>query len=103
MDEFYRGWVGSRRRVIPSTRRQTVVLCIQYGTETATVNLVGPDGRQQQFDTPSNLISAHQWPHRSRSGPLWPYRVGKILPVKADLAIYSLIVGMFGQWVNVRT
>ena len=45
MDEVYRGWgghwgwVGSRRRVIPSTRRQTAVLCVQYCTETATVNL----------------------------------------------------------------
>ena len=83
------GWVGSRRRVIPSTRRQTAVLCVQYCTETATVNLVSRDGRQQQFDTPSSLISAHQWPHRPCSGPSWFYRDVKRLPVKADLAIYS--------------
>ena len=42
-------------------------------------------------------------PHRPCSGPLWFYRVGKRPPVKADLAIYSLIVGMSGQWVNVAT
>ena len=27
-----------------------------------SLNLVGRDGHQQQFDTPSSLISAHQWP-----------------------------------------
>ena len=60
------------------------------------VNLVGRDSRQQQFDTPSSLISAHQWPHRPCSGPLWLYRVNKRPPVKADLAIYSPINGVFG-------
>ena len=83
------GWVGSRRRVIPSTRRQTAVLCVQYCTETATVNLVGRDGHQQQFYTPSSPISAHQWPHRPCSGPSWFHRVVKRPPVKADLAICS--------------
>ena len=109
MDEVYRGWagrrgvgwVGSQRRAIPSTRRQTAVLCLQYGTEAATVNLVRPDGCQQQFDSPSSLISAHQWPHRLCSGPSWFYRVGKRPPMKADLAIYSLRVGMYRQWENV--
>ena len=67
------------------------------------VCLVRPDGRQQQFDTPSSLISAHQWPHGHCSGPSWFYRVGKRPPVKADLAIYSLIVGMSGQWEDVAT
>ena len=79
------------------------MLCLQWGTETTTVNLVGPDGRQQQFDTPSSLISAHQWPHRLCSGPSWIYRVGKRPPVKADLAICSLIVGVSGQWESVRS
>ena len=68
-----------------------------------TVNLVGPDGRQQQFDTPSSLISAHQWPHRLCGGPSWIYRVGKRPPVKADLAICSPIVGVSGQWESVAT
>ena len=57
---------------------------------------VGRDSRQQQFDTPSSLISAHQWPHRPCSGPSWFYRVGKRPPVKADLAIYSPINGVPG-------
>ena len=44
------------------------------------------------------------------SGPIDPvvdrrgfHRVGKRPPVKADLAIYSLVVGMSGLWVNVAT
>ena len=69
------------------------MLCVQYCTETATVNLVGRDGHQQQFDTPSSPISAHQWPHRPCSGPWWFHRVVKRPPVKADLAIYSPIIG----------
>ena len=52
---------------------------------------------------PNSLISAHHWPHRPCSGPSWLYRVGKRPPVKADLAIYSLVVGMSGLWVNVAT
>ena len=72
-------------------------------TETATVNLVGQESREQQFDTPSSLISAHQWPHRPCSGPSWFYRVGKRPTVKADLAICSLIVGVSGQWLSVAT
>ena len=72
------------------------MLCPQYGTETATVNLVGRDSCQQQLDTPSSLISARRWPHRPCSGPSWFYRVGKRPPVKADLAIYSPINGVSG-------
>ena len=64
-------------------------------------NCLGRDSRQQQFDTQSSFISGHQWPHRSCSGPSWFYRVSNRPPVKADLAIYSIIVGMSGQWLNV--
>ena len=62
------------------------------GTETGTVNLVGRDGCQQQFDTPSSLIGAHQWPHRLCSGPSWFYRVGKRPPVKEDPSIAPSMV-----------
>ena len=61
--------------------------CSQHG-------MVGKDGRVQQFDTPSSLISAHGL----CSGPSWFYRVGKRPPVKADVAIYSLIFGM-SSWI----
>ena len=56
-----------------------------------------------QAQTVVSSISAHQWPHRPCSGLSWFYRVGKRPPVKADLAIYSLVVGMSGLWVNVAT
>ena len=59
------------------------------GTETATANLVERDDRQQQFDTPSSLINAHQWPHKPYSRPSWFYNVNKRPPVKAYLAIYG--------------
>ena len=64
-------------------------------TETATVNMVGLDGRWQQPDTPCSLISAPQWPHTPCSGPMWFSRVGKRPPVKADLAIYSSMNGVY--------
>ena len=57
-------------------------------TETATVNLVGRDGCQQQFDTPCSPNNAPQWLHVPYSGLSWSYRIGKLPPVKADLAIY---------------
>ena len=85
------GWVGSRRRAIPSTVRQTAALCPQQSTETATVDV---DCRWQQFGTPCSLISAPQWLHRACSGLSWFYRVGKRPPVKADLAIYSPVSGV---------
>ena len=66
------------------------------GTENATVNLVGQDSCQQQFNTPSSLISAHQRAYRPCSGPSWFYMVDKRPPVKADLAIYSPINGVSG-------
>ena len=67
-------------------------------TETGTVNLIGQDSHQQQFDTPSSLIGAHQWPHRLCSGLSWFYRVSKRPPVKEDLAIYSPINGV-SAWI----
>ena len=97
-DKVYRGWVGSRRRAIPSTVRQTAALCPRWSTETATVNLVDVDGCWQQSDTACSLklISAPQWLHRPCSGLSWFYRVGKRPPVKADLdlATYSPVSGV---------
>ena len=61
----------------------------------AIVDMVGRDGRWQQPDTPCSLISAPQWPHAPCSGPTWFSRVGKRPPVKADLAIYSPVNGVY--------
>ena len=69
-------------------------MCVQQGTETATVDMVGRDGRWQQFDTPCSLISTPQWPHTPCSGPIWLCRVGKRPPLKADLAMYSPMNGV---------
>ena len=108
MDELYRGWadgrvVGWALRVGGKPKTGNTIHKETNSTETATVNLAGPDSHQQWFDTPSRLISVHQWPHRPCSGPSWFCRVSKRPPVKADLAIYSLVVGMSGLWMNVAT
>ena len=68
----------------------------KYGTETAAANLVGRDSHQQQFDTPCSPINAPQWFHIPCSGLSWSYSVGKMLPVKEDLAIYCPIIGESG-------
>ena len=98
------GWtlgVGGKLKAGITTHKEANSSVVS--SETATVNLVGRDGCQQQFGTPSSLISADQWPHRPCSRPSWSYRVSKRPPVKADLAIYSLIIGMSGQWLNIAT
>ena len=46
---------------------------------------------------PTFLINAIQRPHRLFSAPLWFYRVGKKPSVKADLAIFSHVLGTSGQ------
>ena len=58
--------------------------------------MTGRDGRWQQFDTPCSLINAPQWLHIPCSGLSWFDRVGKMPPVKADLAIYSPVIGVSG-------
>ena len=75
-----------------------------FFTEIATINLVGQDSCQQQFDTPNSLISVHQWLYRLCSGPSWTVVVlqGRQKTACESRAvfcrhtIYSLIVGMSG-------
>ena len=43
-------------------------MCPQWGTETATVDMVGRDGRWQQPDTPCSLISGPMHPVVDRRG-----------------------------------
>ena len=60
--------------------------------------LYHPQGDRQQQCVPSrarSLISAPQWPHAPCSGPTWFSRVGKGPPVKADLAIYRPVNGVY--------
>ena len=102
MDEVYRGlvgggwgeWEAEGGQYHPQGDKQQC--CVFSRAQKLPLNLVDRDSHQQQFDIPSSLISAHQWPHRPCSELLWFYRVGKRPPVKADLAIYSLIIGASG-------
>ena len=59
-------------------------------------HMTGRDGHWQQFDTPCSPINAPKWLYIPCSGLSWFYIVGKMLPVKADLAIYSPVIGMSG-------
>ena len=72
------------------------MLCLQQATKTETVHRLGQDGRWQKFGTPCILIKAPQWLHRPCSASLWIDRVDKKPSVKADLAIYSHVIGMSG-------
>ena len=78
-----------------------------YATNSGTVFSVGDRdvhnlqiGRErywQQFGTPPTLISTPQWVHRPYNAPMWFYRVRQKPSVKADLAIYSHALDVFGQ------
>ena len=86
--------MGSRRRVKLSMGTGTEPLCVQYNTETATVYLSGQDGCWQQLDTTCSLIIVHP------SGTIWTVmdlQGHKMLPVKADLAIFSPVIGVSGS------
>ena len=87
------GWEAEGGQHHPQGGKQQC--CLLSMAHKQPVNLAGRDSRQQP-DTPSSLISAHQWPHRPCSGPSWVYRADKRPPVKADLAIYSPINGVSG-------
>ena len=53
----------------------------------------GQDGHWQQFDTACNLISVPQWHHMDHHGFAGSE---KMLPLKADLAISSPVIGVSG-------
>ena len=92
------GW-ASRRQALYAIRPQTVVLyvCFQQTSEMYTNHRIDPDGHWQQSGKQPILISAPQWPNRICNAPTRPYKVGKKLSVKADLAIYSHAVNAAGQ------
>ena len=100
------GWEAEGGLYHPQGDTQQQCALSEAHAETATVNLVGRDGRWQQFDhrlytlwfdKPCSLISAPQWLHGPCSVPSWFYRVGKRPSVKADLAIYSPVSGVSVQ------
>ena len=89
-------WESEGRPYHPQGDQSQCCILSRAQKQLRTVNLVGPDSRQQQFDTSCSPINAPQWLHIPCSGLSWSYRVGKMLPVKADLAIYSPIIGESG-------
>ena len=66
-----------------------------------TIHRIDRDGHRQQIGTPRIPIGAPQWLHRSCSAPTWFYRVGKKPSVKADLVIYSHVLGVSRQCTSV--
>ena len=76
------GWVGNRRQVKATIKRQTAVVCVQYVAQTATIHRMGQDSHWLQFGTTHILINAIQWLHRPS--------------VKADLAIYTHVLDVPG-------
>ena len=59
------------------------------------IHRTGQDSRWQQSGTSHILISATHWPHRPCIAPWWFDRVSNKPSVKADLAIYSYVLGTF--------
>ena len=111
--KLYRGWtgwegggvgVGGGRKteglvvIFYPFRDNTAVLCVQYCTETATVNLARPLTVTSSSCRPqAALLVPISGPIDPSSGPSWFHRVVKRPPVKADLAICSPIIGTCGH------
>ena len=110
MDWVYRGWAGGRGvgwamgaggepKAGPSTHlnRKAAIVCSLKCTDSQS-SLVRPTrSLTAVFDTKCSLISAPQWHRTLQSGLSWIYRVTEMMPVKADLAIYSSANGVYGQ------
>ena len=91
--------VGSQRQVIFSISAQIAVLCLQWVTETDTVYrlMIGQNSCWQHFGTTHILNTTVHWFHRPCSALSWFDMVSKEPSVKADLAIYSHVLGMSAQ------
>ena len=87
--------MGSQRRVKPSIRTQTAMLCLQRVTERDSIHRTGRDSRWQQSGTSHILISATHWSHRPCIARWCFDRVGNKPSVKADLVIYIAMCLVF--------
>ena len=89
------GWqecVGNGRWVKATIKTQTAVV-VQQVAQTVTIHRIGRDSRLLQFDTTHILINAVQWLHRPCGAPSW-FDMAQEKPfVKADLAIYTHVLG----------
>ena len=63
-------------------------------TERDSIHRTGQGSHWQQSGTSHILINAIHWPCRPRSAPWWFDRVGNKLSLKANLAIYSYVLGI---------
>ena len=93
---FWRLW-ASQRWTLSAIRPQAVVPCSQQTTGMYTNHKIDQDDHWQRFGTQPNLISAPQWDNRPCNAPTGFYKVGKKLPLKADLTTYSQAVDVCGQ------
>ena len=93
--------MGKPRRALPTIRRQTVVVCPQQTTGMYTNHRMDQDSHWQQFGIQPILISAPQLANRPCNAPTQSYRVGKKPSVKADLAIHSHALEVFGWCMSV--
>ena len=92
------GWEAECRLHFSLGHRQWCCVFSRGQIATGTIHRVDRGGHQQQVGTLTHiLINAIQKPHRLCSAPLWFYRVGKKPSVKADLAIFSHVLGTSGQ------
>ena len=71
------GWVGSQRRVKPSTGtgKEPLRVLSKAQKQPQCGYMSGQDGHWEQFNTTCSLISAPQWHHTPHSGPSWIYMV----------------------------
>ena len=68
-----------------------------FVTQTDSIHRIGQDSHWQQFGTIHILINAIYWLHRPCSASSLLDRVKKKLSMKADLAIYTHMLGLPGQ------
>ena len=77
------------------------MLCLHKVTETNKVHSIGQDGCWQQFGTTHVIVNATHWLNRPCSAPSWFDRVQEKPAVKADVAIYTYMLGVSGQYKSV--
>ena len=77
-------------------RTQTAVHALSSVSNRKGLN-PGQDSRWQQSGTSHIFINAIHWPHRPYSAPWWFDRVGNKQSMKADLAIYTYMLGISTQ------
>ena len=84
------GWEAGGGLKLPYAHDSSAV-----SSESDSIHWTGRHSRWQQFGISHILIGATHWPHRPCIAPWWFDRVGNKPSVKADLTIYSYVLGIF--------